>query len=62
MPFRPNPVFLLCTQCNYKKVVAPKSDVVPDEYFLQECPQCESPLRRHNLPAGIHFLAKLIGR
>lgn len=40
MPIRPRPCTYVCTQCHWKKTVAPASDALrPGEYF-GACPAC----------------------
>ncbi|MFY8350953.1 hypothetical protein AAEU29_10500 [Pseudoalteromonas sp. SSM20] len=60
MAFRPNPVKLSCTQCNWHKIIAPKSDVVPNDYFLDECPKCDGELQRKPLNNLFSSLIRLL--
>ncbi|MCG3728114.1 hypothetical protein [Vibrio cincinnatiensis] len=40
MPFPPQPYKLVCPQCNWSSVRAPKSDVLSPKDLSNECPQC----------------------
>jgi endogenous inhibitor of DNA gyrase (YacG/DUF329 family) len=43
---KPKPFKLTCPNCNYKKVVRPKSDSLDIMDSVQHCPKCETLMKR----------------
>jgi transcription elongation factor Elf1 len=43
---KPNPFKLTCPNCNYSKVVRPKSDNLNVMDSVQHCPKCETLMKR----------------
>ncbi len=42
MPIKPRPFTYVCSECGWKKTVAPQSDALrPGEWF-EQCPKCGS--------------------
>ncbi len=60
MAVRPNPVRLSCNQCSWHKIIAPRSDVVPNDYFLDECPKCGGELHRKQISGLFSSLIRLL--
>lgn len=40
MPFPPKPYKLICSECQWSSVKAPKSDVLLPNDLPKECPEC----------------------
>lgn len=57
MPIRPRPSTYVCTQCRWKKTVAPASDaLMPGEYF-GACPVCGSSALEQREPTLLELIA-----
>lgn len=60
MAFKPTPVELCCTQCRWRKVIAPNSDVMTSDSFFNECPECGGALSSKQLNGALSNLMQLL--
>ena len=49
MPIAPKPFKLVCSKCQYSKVVKPKSDCLNPLDFINKCPKCSSEMIKKEL-------------
>lgn len=63
---KPPPHKLICPQCNYSKVIRPKSDAFDINDFFQDCPKCSTAMKKTELATMSDsiksFFSKVFGR
>lgn len=60
MALRPIPVKLCCTQCKWHEIIAPKSDVLLNDYYFEKCPECGGELSSKQVNCELKNLMQLL--
>jgi len=56
---QPQPHKLTCPECNYSKIVSPKSDALGINDFITNCPKCGESMKRTTPNVLDHFISKI---
>ncbi len=57
MAWQPKPYKLVCPQCGYSRMIAPKSDVLHPKDLISTCPKCKTKMEKKEANVLDNFLS-----